>query len=308
MRPLRVDWNRFAGVELTRINPWELDSSIPKSIRKEAEKQFPKNLYPEDFKWRRDEYCSNWLSEKSDEAYDHIDTEGHRFHQENQDTVLRWGSDPYCYEVPSVKLDGWERLEKFFTKTDAFCETLGLLRHSDEVSGTGGHIHLSINGSQEAGQLKKVALNHPEMHMAFCHPCDDYNRLDNLYKREARQDHWRSMYKNEHAPDLRQGPICYRSYYGTVEFRMFDVAQTLEMQEEHMAFAQAFLKHATSIATPEKLLFREEVEARSVNEHIEQFAKLIHKLGLPWHRYQDYAHNIKMRLQWKTQNFFPLYS
>jgi hypothetical protein len=86
---------------------------------------------------------------------------------------------------------------------------------------------------------------------------------------------------------------------------MFDVAQTWEMQEEHMAFAQAFVEYALKhpLKNTKKLLYKNQIEARSVQDHCNNFMALIEQLNLPTKRYKWYTGNIKTRFKFGTENF-----
>ena len=288
-------WFRPAGVELTRITPWSLEECVPKHILKAANKVA--------FPWDRDSYIrENWADQKSEEIWNGIGDAEEAFCHANNELIANVGQDPYCYEVSSAPLYNWKSLKKFFTVTDAFLDQFGLLRFSNEVCGTGGHIHVSINDDKEATMIQRLMLNHPEVMFAFCHPCDDHHELKNIAKRKFKTDGQYTIYRHEYAEDSKSGPIAYRGCYGTVEFRLFDVAQTWEMQEEHMAFAQAFVRHA--LKTPQKtLLFKEDVQARTVKEHVNNFRQLVKTLELPWERYKEYTDSIKYRFKWKTSNF-----
>lgn len=285
-------WHRPAGIELTRICPWEEAAAIPKKIKKEA-----KRLYPHDESEQEDYIENNWKDLFATHKIASIIDAGESWAMDKEHLINNFGCDPYCIEVSSAILRDWARCKQFFTETHAFLRKFKLLAFSDEICGTGGHIHVGIKDAREALKVKRLMLNHPEAMFAFCHPCDDHHPLENIYKNDVYY-----LYTAEVAEDGRRCPIAYRQFHTTVEFRMFDVAQTWEMQEEHMAFAQAFVEYA--MTHPQKtLLYRDDINRRTFKEHAANFEKLIRMLKLPWNRYEGYLDPMEYRLKWETANF-----
>lgn len=306
---LLKNWIRQAGVELTRITPWaHLDEeSAPDDIKEAAQRQSR-------WSWDRDEYIRDeWLKPLQRRHIDEIETKGIPFYQAFRDVVLRVGFDPCCVEIPSTKLDNWSKLDRFFHAVDNFGDDNNLLRFSELICGTGGHIHVSVRDIAEACHIKRIALNHPELLWAFAHPDDtqhytDHQTADNAKKQPYEND-WgdmvnESLYNGDTIEDDKSFAISWREDYKTVEFRMFDVAQTWEMQEEHMAFAQAFMKYALSMPRPKKLMTIEDVQALTVEQHMKAFERTIRRVGLPWKRYMDYVDNIKLRHEWDNAPSF----
>ena len=292
--PMLSEWFRPAGVELTRIRPWEEDIAIPKDVKKQA-----KHLFPDDKRSQEHYINRKWKNRHQGRRLTTILHKG-RCWAETQRFVKQFDTDPYCFEVSSTILIKWDDLQTFFHNTDSYLQRFGLLSFSNEICGTGGHIHISINDPQEALSVKRFMANHPEAMYAFAHPCDSHHGIENEYKCNIK-DHpsrWfdKNLYNWHEAISSKGGPIAFREEYETVEFRMLDIAQTWEMQEEHMAFAQAFVKYALS-HKQKKILFLDEIETRTVDDHIANFEKLIKLLKLPWNRYKWYTMNIKTRFR-----------
>jgi hypothetical protein len=230
------------------------------------------------------------------------------------------GTDPCCHEISSKPLKSWTKLRAFFDITDQFLDSMGDLRSSDVIAGTAGHIHVEVKHLGEAMIVRQHFLNNPWVMMAFTDPRDDQPFLEN----ESRK-HFKSRtnipvlqlpqwfyeenieyFKTPEYLNYRWGPAPFRQKYSTVEFRCFDIAQTWEMQEEHMAFAQAFTEYAIKQGRPTSFLSREDVLTLSVNDCKKGFEKLIVTLGLPWHRYAAYAReNIETRFELGTMSVVP---
>jgi hypothetical protein len=303
-------WYRPAGVELTRILPWEEAAAIPKKIKRDAERlyanadEFEKQYYI-DLRWK-DKVANARLWKQGG-----ILEQGRKLRDQHSQLIHVFGTDPYCVEVSSTILKDWKSLKKFFTLIDTFCAKEGLLRFSDEICGTGGHIHIGVSGAEEACYIKRLMLNHPEAMFAFCNPCDDSHNLENLTKDQMlnhlkyQEIYGDTLYTTVDIRGQKAYPIAYRTDHDTVEFRMFDVAQTWEMQEEHMAFAQAFVEYALKhpLKNTKKLLYQNQVKARSVQDHCNNFMALIEQLNLPTKRYKWYIGNIKTRFEFGTENF-----
>jgi hypothetical protein len=294
-------WYRSAGIELTRIGPWEELAAIPKKIKKAAER-----LYPDSEEDQHDYIYENWKESYEDRRTTAIINKGEKW-AAKKDFIHNFGSDPYCIEVSSVKLYDWKKCKQFFVETDAFLKTFKLLSFSEEICGTGGHVHIGIQNSREAMMVERLILNHPEAMFAFCHPCDEHHILKNMNKEDIDFNptvYWnKNPYNTDYSADgYKDGPIAYRYNYSTMEFRMMDVAQTWEMQEEHVAFAQAFVEYA--LTHPQIiLLYKDEMDKRTIQQHCDNFQKLIKKLNLPWSRYKWYQGNIRTRLKFRTKNF-----
>lgn len=310
----QIEWFRKAGVEFTRVDRSRVEYLIPKHIRAAQKKFVPRydayynhlNTSPVD-KWRND--ISSQIMTKVDE-FDNM--------YNSHPLIHEVGYDPCCIEISSEPLMTWKELNSFFTLVDDyFCEPL-FLKQNDYVCGTGGHIHVSINDKFEAYKVIRAVMQHPEVMFAFTNPSDDQHPLCNLYENVAKQDQhyiqtaidedrwYRINYYNKNrANDEKCGPVAFRGNYGTVEFRLLDVAQNWEMQEEHMAFVQQFMRYALSDPFENKSIpYREEIESRSVDDHVNNFLKLIKKIGLPLSRYREYYPDmIELRFKWKTANF-----
>lgn len=305
-------WCRPAGIELTRYRPWEFDQFVPARMRKQYAKKYGKDTY--DY----EAACQGYRCRKGDRLHSTILKEGYKLARQHPKLIERFGTDPYCFEVASAHLKSWQSLRRFFTVVDDFLDQHGCLRFHEDICGAGGHVHIGLTEDKEAEEASKIVkqmLNHPEVMFAFANPGDPQPCLRNLKKKELKHHqinrrHRSTGYysRNEYDEEIRsqkRGPIAYRSY-GTVEFRCFDIAQTLDMQEEHMAFAQAFVEW--SLKQPllpfEKLMTREDVEALTCEDCIARFKALIEELGLPWDRYEWYAeNNIRRRFEWGTKNW-----
>jgi len=226
------------------------------------------------------------------------------------------GTDPCCMEFSSAPTKRWDQLKRFFTLSDAFLEREGCLRHSDYICGPGGHIHVQLTPKQ-IFKVRRQLLNQPWVMMAFADPSDDQHPLENAshasFHRKAHRTPYYPLYRpwrQRHTEyswrnDKAGVPIAYRDlgFHSTAEFRLFDSAQTWAMQEEHMAFAQAFCEWAIYRRKPDALMSSEDVSALTEAEAIAGFKDLIRTLGLPWSRYRDYAYiNIRTRFAFKTRN------
>jgi hypothetical protein len=288
-----TEWFRPAGVELTRIYPWEENAAIPKDVKKQARQLFPND------KDSQETYINQKWKRKEINRTDSLIQKGQAW-SFSQPTVKHFGTDPYCIEVSSTILQNWDQLKEFFTRTDAFLDKHRMLRFSSEVGGTGGHIHISVKDDYEAQKVKRFMANHPEAMFAFAHPCDEHHRIENRLKKAVKRNDY-NIYTGDRAYDGKHSPIAYREDYQTVEFRMLDIAQTWEMQEEHMAFAQAFVRYAIA-HKQKKILFLDEIETRTVDDHIANFKTLIQLLNLPWNRYKWYTTNIKTRFKFKRED------
>lgn len=287
-------WNRTAGVELTRIDKKKMPTCIPKNVLAEIEREYGSC----EFSRTAHRECNIWINEHYPRIQrDKIYENGVKWGRNHSDVVKRFGFDQMCVEVASQKLKNWASLEKFFRLCDDYLEKTGMyVRYHEDCGGTGGHIHVNIHSSEEAGHFQRVMMLHPEAMFAFAHPSDSQHGL--LHRNAISRD-------NIHRGIIgKSGPLAYRPEYGSVEFRLFDVAQTWEMQEEHMAFAQSFIRYAQKTVLPEKLPTRENIENTTVEKHTKNFEKLIKKLGLPWKRYDFYVHNIVTRFEQRTENFF----
>jgi hypothetical protein len=289
-----VAWNRTAGVELTRLIPWELETHVPAHIMEAANK-----IYTADNNYGKRNYIEAMYTAPAQYHYEIVyDLLVPQFERENEHLLNDFGTDVDCIEVSSAVLTSWDMLKEFYHKVDGICDDLGLIRWSEEICGTGGHVHIGVEDGYAAQKVRRLMLNHPEAMFAFCNPSDFRHGLENTGRGRS------TIYTQENAPCDKSGPIAYRSYYSTVEFRMFDIAQTWEMQEEHVAFAQRFVDHALNHPADKKtLLSKNEVEARDVQDHSENFEKLIRMLKLPWRRYRDYVEFIELRHQFGTKNF-----
>lgn len=235
--------------------------------------------------------------------------------------IRTWSIDPCCIEVSSQPLNHWRDLHAFFKLADTYLDESGLKRHSDVIAGTGGHVNLGLT-PEEIFHTQQLLLNHPWVMMAFADPRDDQHPLENrsnmderqnvpgmnltppLYRRfSARCSHdyvedWISL-KNRH-------PIAYRDDPCRAEFRFFDIAQTWGMQEEHVAFAQAFAHYASMhpVRSLKRLMSQEAVVGLTLEECLQGFQRTVHMLGLPWSRYRWYAeNNLRLRFEFGTDNF-----
>jgi len=226
------------------------------------------------------------------------------------------GTDPCCMEFSSAPTQRWDQLKRFFTLSDTFLEREGCLRHSDYICGPGGHIHVQLTPKQ-IFKVRRQLLNQPWVMMAFADPSDDQHPLENAshasFHRKAHRAPFYPLYRPWRQRHTERGwsndkagvPIAYRDFgeHSTAEFRLFDSAQTWTMQEEHMAFAQAFCEWAIYRRKPDVLMSAEDVSMLTESEAIGGFKDLIRTLGLPWSRYRDYAYiNIRTRFAFKTRN------
>ena len=209
--------------------------------------------------------------------------------------VKGWGYDCDCVEVSSLILRSWEQAEEFYHMVATPIEAIGGRVYDPNQCGTGGHIHVGVS-QEEGDRIVRLSANHPWILMAFAHPSDSYNTLPNGYA--SSWDRLSECYKAR-ALEFRIG-------YSTVEFRAFDLAQTWGMQEEHMAFAQAFTRYALSEKSQGEnplIMTREQVGKLTLSQCLTGFEKLIHKLELPWSRYKWYQGNIRTRREQGTPNF-----
>lgn len=288
-----IEWHRTAGVELTRLRPWEFDETVPPHIKATADKYFPHDKYDN----RR--YIISQFREPAEAHYEAVrEALLPKFERDNMHILNAFGYDPGCVEVSSAILTGWDQLNEFYHKVDGLCEDLGLIRWVEEQCGSGGHVHIGIKDSSEAQKVRQLMLNHPEAMFAFCSPSDSYHGLLNTRQKSS------DVYTSSQAESMKAGPIAYRRCYETVEFRMFDIAQTWEMQEEHMAFAQSFVEHAIKNPVARRdLISSNEVNSRKVKDHNRNFENLIRMLKLPWRRYSRYVEIIELRDKFKTSNY-----
>lgn len=307
----KIEWFRKAGVEFTRILPFYLDSHRPKSLYEKA----LKHANGDKDHWMYTDYIDDWNARQYDafqEKYNNLKHRLFKKYPKLESLTRSYGTDPYCAEISSAPLDNWDDLKYFFTIYDKGLDSIGLLRQDDEICGPGGHIHVGINSDLEAFLVQRLMLAHPEVMFAFADPSDDQHPLLNMTKEALLENTysytWYSeyvdgLYMNNSPAECKAFAIAYRTQYNTVEFRCMDIAQTWEMQQEQMAFAQMFVKYAVENPVA-PILHRDDIETRSVEEHIGNFLKLVDKLGLPMARYKErYPQNIRYRFEFGTKNY-----
>lgn len=171
-----IEWHRNAGVELTRLRPWELKSHVPEHIKEAAEKFFPKvkGVHPDGqskYDYNHNLYIEVMYKNPAEFHHNTLwDAIVPKFELDNQHIINVFGSDLGCVEVSSAILTSWDMLNEFYHKVDAICEELGLIRWSEEICGTGGHVHIAIDDDVSAQKVLQLMLNHPEAMFAFCNP------------------------------------------------------------------------------------------------------------------------------------------
>lgn len=180
----------------------------------------------------------------------------------------------YAFADPRSEKIGIENVPRAAMRHAAiyrsFREGLRMTEGGDDVIGC-------LDGSSEGGALDLQLVGKYHRHAIA-------TRADKARPTAARMDVGQAHWK----PSSRM----------TTEWRLFDIAQTWAMQEEHMAFAQRFTEYAAIHDTIRKVMTTEDVSALSPEDMVAGFRRLIETLELPWRRYQWYAkHNIRTRME-----------
>jgi hypothetical protein len=248
-----------------------------------------------------------------------------RFSEESpsttKDLVMEVARDPGCVETPTRVLTSWKDAKDVWQKIMKVADSVDLApRDTGGDAETGmGHIHASMNVRQAKAVMMET-LHRPYLSWIFATP------NGSEYCGNLSLGHIRLQKNDPNGPFLNDSKSCimtWRSECGSwdsnhgnphLEWRAFDAAETWRMQEEHIAFLQAYYSwiNKNPRAWPTGLDCMDDDYAAAVRHiyaHdmelcIREFKDLIiNKLKLPWNRYSWYLNfNLKPAFEWGDRN------
>lgn len=289
---LNVKWNSKAGVEFTRVHATDGDHEpyLCDKDGKHVWKDDRRYSYY-DYRTERDLLPTRVIPTST--VMESLNTQITNT-PELKNLIWNIGTDPHCVEIPSAPLKSWKLLKRFYDQVNALCAAENYTSNGNAI-GTGSHIHVEHKSNRRL-QLKVIRDQYyrPYIAWAFSHPDDTMNAEPLAY------EDYPHFYNEEPSwfcsstmrlSDIPYGQVNIKDE--TLEFRVFDMTDNWEEQEEHMAYVQAYMNWIKSKEYHEPKPFKD--TSISLEDAIEGFKKHIKELGLPWSRYFKYTGYIEAR-------------
>lgn len=261
----------------------------------------------------------------------------------NSDTAQ---DDDDCLEIPTPIVKNRKEVKKYYEEFSDAVRKLKLTTDMHKADGLGGcHIHISLSSIPEG--LKKAFIrniyrfvtNYPELNWGFNDPNDNYNAncmlalpfnfeirhlpskdkqmIQKLHKKtnlkfEKRKSEIRSNYHlvshfNQTVTN-KQCAINYREAKNTMEFRFFDMPNSLERHLLHVEVAQKIFEYCKRMTEGKYLIFNKRSSVLPVDfrdypckEAIEGFKEAMKIIGINISRCEQMILNIETRYEWQNQ-------
>lgn len=249
--------------------------------------------------------------------------------------VNHFGIDPGCVEISTKILARLSDVKFAFSSITELAKAQDLVTKTEYVAGCGGHIHVGapmVQGeSVEPSTMRhskpsmktKIAIYrdfamHPAVSWAFADPYDNTNaalaiargvfpRIRPTKFIDRDNYGWRSTttgvlfcndLSNDNMIEFFRSGVAPRDE--TIEFRIFDMAETVEQQVLHLKYALAWMNRIEErIKAGDKFdiwrKYHELPETMTVAEAIANFKAHVLDLGLSWNEYKRFTRNIKDR-------------
>jgi hypothetical protein len=228
-------------------------------------------------------------------------------------------TDPGCVEAPTIPLLSWKEARFTWHTAQAVAKRAGLVSWEEHQETGMGHIHAGIKMA-EAKAIQLDLVHRPYLTWIFATPngsnsCGNFTRGRILlvkkgdYGLNSDKDAISSWRGGDPWRDYPEDGPRHESHHPHLEFRAFDSAADWRMQEEHLAFIQAYYAHCIDNPRPwpKKTPFvgnyyaEKEWQRYRLNKTlcISEFKQLIDTLGLPWDRYSWYIErNLDPAFEW----------
>lgn len=230
--------------------------------------------------------------------------------------------DQGCVEISTPTFTNLKQLERFYTKADTYCKSLGLVPHSDTE--WGGMCHINMNNTTKDSEkfviffknLYADILNRPYLNWIFNAAGEDVNACSYLHENEYfNTSTWHKIYMDEcYSFDYNMKTIItgnkgaafnvnydedlLNTYF---EYRFIDMYSNWEEFKPVLIFIYEYQKHIERLSKKRIIIphrFTQESQLKTAfptsKKSISAFKNLLKELGLD---YKDYAFYIERNLK-----------